>query len=205
MVTIATAETSLEPSPLPIRIRKLKDRDQVAVSLAHLGTLLQRITNRRARLNARIARNQAKVDTDRRTLGRLNLRDEATALRHARAIYDFEIEFGSIDFSNLTSTKELIIHEATGIVRFYVSSRGKLICNDEEMTARELLEMYPELFFKLVKCTIRKDALKNEPEILATLTTAYTERGVSVSLEPANTDEKLARPVSFFKALNGAS
>lgn len=196
-----TAKTASKSSPL----RTLKSRTDAATSILYLGKLLQRTTDRKARLSSRIARNQARVDADRLLLGRLNQQDEAIIVRYAHSIFAFEVDKGAVDLDVLTSTKEIIIQESTGIVRFYVSSRGKLICNNEELTAREILAKYPELFFKLVKCTIRKEALKNEPEVLATLETTYTERGASMSVEPINTKEAFRRPLTFFTSLRGTA
>jgi len=179
----------------------LKNHDRAAEIIRRLGVKLRIIALRQARLKDRIERNQAKVDRDRKLLGSLNVKDQAIADRYALSIYRFERDNSDHDFND-PKRAELVLRETTGIVRIYRASTGKLTLNgEEEETIQEILRLYPELFFQLVKCEIRRNNLKAMPEVLTELTTAQVEKGVFCAIQPANTSEKYARPVAHFERL----
>ena len=178
----------------------IKNPDKVAEMIRRLGVKLRIIASRQARLKNRIERNQAKVDRDRKLLGKLNLKDQAVADRYALAIYRNERDSSWQDFTQQTS--ELVFRETTGIVRIYRASMGKLTFNvDEQETIAEIWRRFPDQFFHFVKCEIRRNNLKDDEEVLDALTTAQAERGLFCSIEPANTSKKYARSVAHFEQL----
>ena len=179
----------------------LKGHDQAAEIIRRLGVKLRIIASRQARLKDRIERNQAKVDRDRKLLGRLNVKDQAIAERYALSIYRYERDASEHDFTQ-QELAELVLRETTGIVRIYRASTGKLIFNGQEQeTIEEILRRYPEQFFQFVKCEIRRNNLKADPEVLDALKTAQAERDLFCSIQPANTSEKYARSVAYFEKL----
>lgn len=181
--------------------RRLKDRDQLAQTMSRLGTRLEAIASRKARLNSRIERNQAKVDRDRQRLGRLNERDQADADRYAVEIYRYL--YPELSSRRQDAKGDVVVPAITGRLRLFQATTGRLICpsgRDEE-TVMEIMKRFPDRFFELVRCELRRNPLKSAPDVLSELTTAYAERGKFVSIEPANTAERYRRPLAEFEKL----
>ena len=179
--------------------RTISSREALAVSLSRIGNVLQAIANRKQRLEARIARNAAKVDKDKQLLSALNRKDETRLFNIALPVY----AYGAANRSELSNDSGKTILADTGSIKWFEGSSGKLICpTGEDAAIRELLRDHPTKFFDLVKLELRKTPIKvllesGELE----LATAFVERGEFCKISPANTKEVLSRPVTVWEKL----
>ena len=180
--------------------RNVSNLVQLAENLRRIGIKLQSIANRKQRLEARIARNAAKVDTDKQLLSKLNRREEAQVFSLAVPAY----AFASANRPNLSSDSGKTIHVDTGLIEWFLGSSGKLIAHvGDDAVIQEIYTSYPRLFFTLVKSELRKTAIKAAIEAgEINLGTAYVEKGEFCKFSPDNAPKlTLSRPVTYWNSL----
>lgn len=168
-------------------IRPIRDQADLHRRLAILGKRLARVDSRKARLEAIVAKLKSLISRD----NDHNAKDLAAILVYCRA--------------QVEAHPEHTIPVGPGFASLYTAKQGKLcFVDDEAATIAELREQLPrekwETFIRTLE-SVRKTALKDNPEILDTLNTAYAERGEFFSVAPGNTSHKLSLPVSVLEGL----
>ena len=179
--------------------RNITNIVQLAENLRRIGLKLQSIANRKQRLEARIARNAAKVDADKQRLSEHNRNEETQVFALAVPAYAFAASNRNV----LSNDSGKTIAADTGRIEWFMASSGKLISSEGEVTViQEIYRDHPESFFSLVKCELRKTAIKSALDTSEiTLESAYVERGEFCKFSPANTTQTLSRPVKFWDSL----
>ncbi len=178
---------------------QIKTPEQLALAVARLGRRLQRVTNRRARLNARKARHEDQLTVIKSQLASLDARDGRLIERDAAAI------FASVypRWSEFTDTQTADL--GTGTAERITRAVGAMIFPDgEDAAVAEVETRFPELADQIVKTvkTIRKDPLKQKfPEVLGQLASASAPGVETFTIRAANCSEPFVLPVARLQRL----
>lgn len=180
--------------------RKINNRDQLAAFVARIGKRLQAKANREARLKARIARNTAKVDADKERMNSAGRRDDQAIEEMAIGIYAYAVQHRA----ELLPAGKLSAPVDTGILRWYATAESLTFSDPDKKDEATVDELQALLeagtisqadFDEVVetKYKLMRDPLKKRVDILKRLKTACIAGGSAFAIQPANTDEKVAR------------
>ncbi len=178
----------------------IKSHDQLNRVISRLGVRLQRLSNRDARADAQVARARQKLDAAINRKAELNRREGEGINRDGAAIFAYvepllDELMGGLSEVDVGAGRLVRRHRNLGAVEF---------STDEATAVKEVEDNFPELADEIIKTTkvIRKDILKKVyPEVLAALESTQAGSVDTLSIQPANTGEKLTLPFKGFRKL----
>lgn len=178
----------------------IKSPEQMNRVISRLGVHLQRYTDRKARLEARVSRARQAHDDAVNRLNELNRREAEGIYRTGAAIFAYVVPrlseiMPNKSEANVGAGKLVHRHRNIGALEFAV---------DEAEAIKEVETNFPDLAAEIIQTTkkIRKDVLKkNFPDVLALMDTAFAGPVDTLSIQPFNTNERLTLPYTMYERL----